>query len=76
MRNETDGQPQAPDALAVRARRLIDEFSAVGAKLRGYGDVDEVLADLAEASVRLVPHADHAATSRRQRHGFVTVGGG
>jgi hypothetical protein len=74
MRNETDGQPEAPDALAVRARRLIDEFSAVGAKLRGYGDVDEVLADLAEASVRLVPHADHAATSRRQRHGFVTVG--
>ena len=74
MRNDTDDQPEAPDALAARGRQLIDEFSAVGAKLRGYGNVDEVLAALAEASLRLVPHAEHAATSRRERRGFVTVG--
>jgi hypothetical protein len=74
MRNDTNDQPQAPDTLAARAHRLIDEFSAVGAKLSGYADVDEVLADLADASLRLVPHADHAATSRRERQGFVTIG--
>jgi GAF domain-containing protein len=74
MRNETEYQPETPDALASRASRLIGEFSAVGAKLRDYADVDEVLADLAEASLRLVPHAEHAATSRRERQGFVTVG--
>jgi hypothetical protein len=74
MRNETDDPPEAPDAPAARARQLIGEFSVVGAKLRGYADVDKVLADLAEASLRLVPHADHTATSRRERHGFATVG--
>ncbi len=74
MRNETDHQPETPDVLAATARRLIGEFSAVGAKLRGYAGVDEVLADLAEASLRLVPHAEHASTSRRDRQGFVTVG--
>jgi GAF domain-containing protein len=74
MRNDTDNQPEAPDALGARARRLVSEFSAVGVKLRGYADVDDVLADLAQASLRVVPHAEHAATSRRGRHGFVTVG--
>ena len=66
--------PEGPDALAGRARRLIDEFAAVGAKLSGYTDVDEVLADLSHACRRLVPHAEHAATSRRERLGFVTIG--
>jgi GAF domain-containing protein len=36
--------------------------------------VDDVLADLAGAALRLVSHAEHAATSRRDRQGFVTVG--
>jgi ANTAR domain/GAF domain len=74
MRNDTDNQPEAPDALGARARRLVSEFSAVGVKLPGYADVDDVLADLAQASLRVVPHAEHAATSRRGRHGFATVG--
>ena len=74
MRNDTHNQPEAPDALGARARRLISEFSAVGVKLRGYAGVDDVLADLAQASLRAVPHAEHAATSRRDRHSFVTVG--
>jgi hypothetical protein len=66
--------PEGPDALAGLARQLIDEFSTVGARLRSYTDVDEVLTDLSRASLRLVPHAEHASASRRAGAGFVTVG--
>src|SRR5512133_313223 len=59
MWDGTDDRPEGTDALAATARLLIDEFSAVGAKLRGYAEVDEVLADLARASLRLVRHAEH-----------------
>jgi hypothetical protein len=74
MRDAIDERPDSPEALAGLARQLIGEFTAVGAKLRGYTDLDEVLSDLAQACQRLVPHADHASTSRRERHGFVTIG--
>ena len=74
MREAIDERPDGPDALSGLARRLIDEFAGVGAKLRGYTDVDEVLADLSHACRRLVPHAEHASTSRRERRGFVTIG--
>jgi ANTAR domain/GAF domain len=74
MRDEIDEPPEGPDALAGLARQLIDEFAAVGGKLRDYTDVDEVLGDLSATCRRLLPHAEHAATSRRARHGFVTVG--
>jgi hypothetical protein len=73
MRDE-NGRPADTDTLARRARQLVGEFSAVGARLRGYTEVDDVLADLARSSLRLLPHAEHAATSRRERQGFVTVG--
>jgi hypothetical protein len=72
--DDTHTAPEGPDTLPGRGRRLIDEFAAVGAKLSGYTDVDEVLADLSHACLRLVPHAEHAATSRRERQGFVTIG--
>lgn len=71
---ETDAGVETPDTLSGLARRLIDEFAGVGAKLRSYTDVDEVLADLSHACRRLVPHAEHASTSRRERRGFVTIG--
>lgn len=74
IRDDSLERPEGPDALAGLARQLIDEFSAVGGRVRGYTDVDDVLTDLAEACVRLVPHAEHAAASRRARPGFVTVG--
>ena len=74
MRDGIDERPEGPEALAGLARQLIDEFGAVGAKLRGYADVDEVLADLSTTCQRLLPHADHASTSRRERQGFVTIG--
>jgi hypothetical protein len=67
-------RPEGPEALGWLARQLIDEFAAVGAKLRDYADVDDVLADLSATCRRLLPHADHAATSRRERQGFVTIG--
>src|SRR4029079_6872449 len=66
--------PEGPDALGGLARQLIDEFSTVGARLRSYNDVDEVLDALSRASLRLVPHAEHASASRRAGAGFVTVG--
>jgi hypothetical protein len=72
--DETGARLEGPDALAGLARQLIDEFAVVGAKLSGYTDVDEVLVDLSHACVRLVPHAEHAAASRRERRDFVTVG--
>ncbi len=74
MRDGIDERLEGPVSLSGLARRLIDEFAAVGAKLSGYTDVDEVLADLAHACQRLVPHAEHASTSRRERQGFVTIG--
>jgi ANTAR domain/GAF domain len=74
MREAIDERPEGPDALAGLARQLIGEFSAVGAKLHDYTDVDEVLVDLAATCQRLLPHADHASTSRRARHRFVTIG--
>ena len=70
----TEDRPEGPDALAGLARQLIEEFGAIGAKLRSYGAVDDVLSELARVCVRLVPHAEHAAASRRDRDGFVTVG--
>jgi hypothetical protein len=69
-----DDLPEGPDALAARARQLIDEFATVGGRLSSYTDVDEVLTDLSQACLRLVPHAEHASSSRRARPGFVTVG--
>jgi hypothetical protein len=69
-----DDLPDGPDALAGLARQLIDEFSAVGGRLNSYTDIDEVLTDLTHACVRLVPHAEHASTSRRARPGFATIG--
>jgi hypothetical protein len=74
MRDEIDERPEGPDALAGLARQLVGEFSAVGGRLSSYTDIDEVLTDLSHACVRLVPHAEHAAASRRARPGFVTVG--
>jgi hypothetical protein len=56
------------------ARRLADEFSAIGARLSAFDDVDDVLGELAALALRLVPHADHAATSRRRKGRFETVG--
>jgi ANTAR domain/GAF domain len=73
MRDETDTLPGG-DSMTGVARRLADEFSVIGARLRGYGQVDDVLAELARVALRLIPHAGHAATSRRDRRGFVTVG--
>jgi ANTAR domain/GAF domain len=74
MRDKTDAQPRGSDAVTGVARVLADEFAAIGARLRTSCEVDEVLAELARAAVRLIPHAEHAATSRRDRQGFVTVG--
>jgi len=74
MHDGIDQRPEGPEALAGLARQLIDEFGAVGAKLRGYADVDGVLVDLSTTCQRLLPHADHASTSRRERKGFVTIG--
>ena len=74
MRDETDAQLTGRDAVTGVARMLADEFTAVGARLRTSCEVDEVLAELARAAVRLIPHAEHAATSHRSRQGFVTVG--
>lgn len=74
MRDGIDERPEGPEALAGLARQLIDEFCAVGAKLRGYAHVDEVLVDLSTTCQRVLPHADHASTSRRERKGFVTIG--
>jgi hypothetical protein len=70
----TEDRPEGPEALAGAARRLIEELAAVGARLRDYAEVDDVLADLAQVSLRLVPHAEHASTSRRNRASFVTIG--
>ena len=72
--DENGGALEGPESLSELARRLIDEFAAVGAKLRSYTDVDEVLTDLSHACLRLVPHAEHASTSRRAGQGFTTVG--
>jgi len=74
MHDGIDQRPEGPEALAGLARQLIDEFGAVGAKLRGYADVDEVLVDLSRTCQRVIQHADHASTSRRERKGFVTIG--
>lgn len=74
MRDETDAQLGGGDVVTGVARQLAEEFTAIGARLRTYGQVDEVLADLTRVAVRLIPHAEHAATSRRARQGFVTVG--
>jgi ANTAR domain/GAF domain len=73
MRDDTDVQLTGSDVTGV-ARQLADEFAAIGGRLRSYGEVDDVLAELARVAVRLIPHAEHTATSRRARHGFVTVG--
>jgi ANTAR domain/GAF domain len=70
----TEDRPEGQDALAGVARQLIGEFVDIGARLRSYAEVDEVLADLARVCLRVVPHAEHVATSRRDRQGFVTVG--
>ena len=74
MQDATEGRLEGLDALAGPARRLVDEFAEIGAKLVGYTEVDEVLAELARVALRLVPRADHASASRRERTGFVTVG--
>jgi ANTAR domain/GAF domain len=74
MHDEIDARPEGPEALAGLARQLVGEFSAVAAALSGYTDVDEVLTDLSHASLRLVPHAEHASASRRAGSGFVTIG--
>ena len=73
-RDDTLDRPEGPDVLSGLARQLIDEFSAVGGRLSSYTDVDEVLTDLSQACLRLVPHAEHASSSRRAREGFITVG--
>jgi GAF domain-containing protein len=75
MREAIDELPEgASDALGGLARQLIDEFTTVGGRLSSYADLDEVLTDLSHASLRLVPHAEHASASRRARQGFITVG--
>jgi ANTAR domain len=59
-----------PDA----ARRLADLFAEVGGRLGRSSSSDEVLAEIALVALELVPHADHASTTRRRGAGFVTVG--
>jgi hypothetical protein len=71
----------APDQLEQKmtspesARRLAEQFAEIGSRLRRHAKVDDVLAELSRVAGELVPHADHAATSRRGRGGgFVTIG--
>jgi ANTAR domain/GAF domain len=56
------------------ARRLAVLYADVGVRLRCAGTADDVLAELSRLAEELVPHADHASTSRRRGRGFVTVG--
>jgi GAF domain-containing protein len=63
-----------PDGGTGRALLLAREFDAIGSRLREHAEVDDVLAELSEVALRLVSHAEHASTSRRDGAGFVTVG--
>jgi hypothetical protein len=59
---------------AGAARQLAEELARIAPKLQELTAVDDVLAELASAAARLVPHAEHAAASRRDGGGFRTVG--
>lgn len=60
----TEDRPEGQAALAGVARQLIGEFAAVGARLRSYAEVDEVLADLARVCLPASSAAaETAATS-------------